>query len=71
MSIDTSATKPASNAEPPACAQKTDPSAPAGTSGSLGSKSDCNGRPSTDDSVVEAIDEQGPALNSRTERPRR
>ena len=45
---------------PDTCSTKTDPSAPAGSKNSLGAKSDCNGRPSTDDSVVEAMDEQGP-----------
>lgn len=43
------------------CTTKTDPTAPAGSASSLGAKSDCNGRPATDDSVVEAIDEEGPA----------
>ena len=41
---------------------KTDPSAPAGSKNSLGAKSDCNGRPASDDSVVEAMDEQGPLV---------
>ncbi|HEX4310100.1 MAG TPA: hypothetical protein VHZ25_08720 [Acidobacteriaceae bacterium] len=43
-----------------ACSTTTDPSAPAGSKNSLGAKSDCNGRPTTDDSVVEAMDEMGP-----------
>jgi hypothetical protein len=47
---------------PDTCSTSTDPSAPAGAKNSLGAKSDCNGRPSTDDSVVEAMDEQGPAI---------
>ena len=38
------------------------PQTDAQKSNSLGAKSDCNGRPSTDDSVVEAMDEQGPAI---------
>lgn len=48
------------NAE--ACSTPMDPKAPAGKPGSLGSKSDCGGRPATDDSVVEAKDEMGPGL---------
>lgn len=47
---------------PDTCSTNTDPSAPAGAKNSLGAKSDCNGRPATDDSVVEAMDEQGPTL---------
>lgn len=47
---------------PDSCSVPTDPSAPAGSKNSLGAKSDCNGRPTTDDSVVEAKDEMGPAL---------
>ena len=42
------------------CSTPIDRNAPAGAPNSLGSKSDCNGRPASDDSVVEAIDEQGP-----------
>ncbi|HEX4006211.1 MAG TPA: hypothetical protein VHX60_08555 [Acidobacteriaceae bacterium] len=54
--------KPASQpaAKPDACDREIDPDAPAGSPASLGAKSDCNGRPTTDDSVVEAMDEQGP-----------
>jgi hypothetical protein len=43
-----------------ACSTTIDPTAPAGSKNSLGAKSDCNGRPTTDDSVVEAMDEMGP-----------
>ena len=50
---------------PDTCSTTTDPSAPAGSKSSLGAKSDCNGRPATDDSVVEAIDEQGPLATPR------
>jgi len=46
------------------CEAKIDPNAPAGSRNSLGAKSDCSGRPATDDSVVEAMDEQGPLTNS-------
>jgi hypothetical protein len=49
--------KPADN-DP--CSTHIDRNAPAGAPESLGSKSDCGGRPATDDSVVEAIDEEGP-----------
>jgi hypothetical protein len=39
---------------------KIDRNAPAGSPNSLGAESVRDGRPSTDDSVVEAIDEEGP-----------
>ncbi len=38
---------------------KIDRNAPAGTPTSLGAQSVRDGRPSTDDSVIEAIDEEG------------
>jgi hypothetical protein len=44
--------------EPGDCSVTTDRNAPAGSKNSLGAKSDCNGRPTTDDSVIEAKDEQ-------------
>jgi hypothetical protein len=50
--------EPASRTD--ACEASIDRNAPAGSLGSLGSKSDCNGRPATDSSVVEAMDESGP-----------
>jgi hypothetical protein len=50
------------------CSTNPDPSAPAGSKNSLGAKSDCNGRPATDDSVVEAMDEQGPAITPSPDR---
>lgn len=37
-----------------------DPTAPAGTKNSLGQESIRDGRPTTDDSVVEAMDEETP-----------
>jgi hypothetical protein len=43
-----------------ACESAIDRNAPAGSPTSLGSKSDCNGRPATDSSVVEGMDEAGP-----------
>ena len=39
-----------------------DPNALAGTANSLGEESRRDGRPTTDDTVVEAIDEQGPEI---------
>jgi len=41
---------------------KIDRNAPAGSENSLGAESVRDGRPSTDDSVVEAIDEETPGL---------
>jgi hypothetical protein len=43
-----------------ACSGEIDRNAPAGSRNSLGAESDCNGRPTTDDSVVEAKDELPP-----------
>lgn len=43
---------------------KIDRTAPAGSKNSLGAESVRDGRPSTDDSTVEAIDEEGPGLTS-------
>ena len=48
----------AATPESGACSATTDRNAPAGSINSLGAKSDCNGRPTTDDSVIEAKDEQ-------------
>lgn len=42
--------------------KKIDPSAPAGSKNSLGAQSVRDGRPATDDSVVEAMDEVGPGI---------
>jgi hypothetical protein len=41
---------------------KIDRNAPAGSKNSLGAQSVRDGRPSTDDSVVEAMDEEGPGI---------
>jgi hypothetical protein len=41
---------------------KIDLTAPAGSVNSLGAESVRDGRPTTDDSVVEAIDEEGPGI---------
>ncbi len=42
---------------------KIDRSAPAGSKNSLGAQSVRDGRPATDDSVVEAMDEEGPGID--------
>jgi hypothetical protein len=51
---------------------KIDPTALAGTKNSLGAESVRDGRPSTDDSIVEAMDEEGPGIDPlpATEKPR-
>ncbi|HEX5235134.1 MAG TPA: hypothetical protein VFW25_07395 [Silvibacterium sp.] len=41
-----------------------DPTAPAGSENSLGAQSVRDGRPSTDDNIVEAIDELGPGATA-------
>jgi hypothetical protein len=43
---------------------KIDRTAPAGSKDSLGAESVRDGRPATDDSVVEAIDEEGPEITT-------
>ncbi len=42
---------------------KIDRTAPAGSHNSLGAQSVRDGRPATDDSVVEAMDEEGPGIS--------
>ncbi len=42
-----------------------DRNAPAGSENSLGAQSVRDGRPAADDSVVEAIDEEGPGIDSQ------
>jgi len=42
-----------------------DRNAPAGSENSLGAQSVRDGRPATDDSVVEAIDEEGPGIDTQ------
>ena len=49
-------TRTSVRARPP----ESDDNAPAGSENSLGAESVRDGRPSTDDSVVEAMDEMGP-----------
>jgi hypothetical protein len=45
---------------------KIDRTAPAGSHDSLGAQSVRDGRPATDDSVVEAMDEEGPGITPLT-----
>jgi hypothetical protein len=45
---------------------KIDRTAPAGSENSLGAESVRDGRPATDDSVVEAMDEEGPGIDPLT-----
>ena len=45
---------------------KIDRTAPAGSENSLGAQSVRDGRPVTDDSVVEAMDEEGPGISAFT-----
>ncbi len=46
--------------------EKIDRTAPAGSKNSLGAQSVRDGRPATDDSVVEAMDEEGPGITPLT-----
>lgn len=56
--------------KPDPCSTPIDRNAPAGARNSLGAKSDCNGRPTSDDSVVEAKDELDPAIPPPMPEPR-
>jgi hypothetical protein len=47
---------------PESAPTKIDGNAPAGSESSLGAESVRDGRPATDDSTVEAIDEMGPGI---------
>ena len=42
-----------------------DRTAPAGSENSLGAQSVRDGRPATDDSIVEAMDEEGPGIDTQ------
>jgi hypothetical protein len=53
------AATPATESSPPS---KIDPTAPAGNENSLGAESVRDGRPATDDSTVEAMDEESPDI---------
>jgi hypothetical protein len=46
-----------------------DPNAPAGSPNSLGAESVRDGRPATGDDVVEAMDEEGPAVPPESGNP--
>lgn len=54
---------------PPEHVNTIDPNAPAGSPSSLGAESVRDGRPSTDDTVVEAMDEEGPAVPPEPDNP--
>jgi hypothetical protein len=58
----TEETNPKKKMPPESDPTKIDRNAPAGSENSLGEESVRDGRPSTDDSVVEAIDEETPSL---------
>jgi len=62
QSADATTRTAAAGSDADACSTTIDPTAPAGSPHSLGAKSDCGGRPATDDSVVEAKDEMGPGV---------
>jgi len=55
-------TNPKKETPPESDPTKMDRNAPAGSETSLGAESIRDGRPSTDDSVVEAMDEETPGL---------
>jgi hypothetical protein len=59
-------------AQPGPHTNKIDRTAPAGSENSLGAQSIRDGRPATDDSVIEAMDEEDPALPDAldTDKPR-
>ncbi len=54
--------EPTETSKPTPHVNTIDPNAPAGSPNSLGAESVRDGRPSTDDSVVEAMDEESPAV---------
>jgi hypothetical protein len=58
----TQETNPKKNTPAESDPTKIDRNAPAGSENSLGKESVRDGRPSTDDNVVEAIDEETPGL---------
>ena len=59
-SLEQKAKKVGEDTPPESASTKIDRNAPAGSKNSLGAESVRDGRPDTDDSVVEAIDEEGP-----------
>jgi hypothetical protein len=58
----TQETNPKKTTPPESDPAKVDRNAPAGSESSLGAESIRDGRPSTDDSVIEAMDEETPGL---------
>ena len=48
---------------------KIDPAAPAGTENSLGAESVRDGRPATDDTTIEAMDEESPDITGTLATP--
>jgi hypothetical protein len=60
----------ASDATSPTHTNQIDRSAPAGSKNSLGAESVRDGRPSTDDSIVEAMDEEGPGPSAPLDNPK-
>ena len=60
--METTQEKIAGSKLPPEKLDKIDPTAPAGSKNSLGAESVRDGRPSTNDSIVEAMDEEGPGI---------
>jgi hypothetical protein len=57
--------KPANDPKSDPASHAIDPTAPAGSKNSLGAESVRDGRPATDDEVVEAMDEMGPGAPER------
>jgi hypothetical protein len=61
---------PATQTNDPKPEPRIDRNAPAGSKNSLGAESVRDGRPSTDDSVVEAMDEEGPGITPLRRNPK-
>jgi hypothetical protein len=58
--------EPKKETPPESHSPEIDRNAPAGSENSLGAESVRDGRPSTDDSVIEAMDEEGPGIADET-----
>ena len=61
--------KPATPSAEPNPPSKIDPTALAGSENSLGAESVRDGRPATDDSTVEAMDEESPDITGTLDTP--
>ena len=61
--------EPTASTDPQPHVNTIDPNAPAGSPNSLGAESVRDGRPSTDDTVIEAMDEEGPAVPPEPDNP--